>query len=55
MITAHPAKFNDCVEEAIQSNVDLPASLLQALNKKKKAISLSKSFANFKAYCSEQS
>jgi threonine synthase len=47
--TAHPAKFNEVVEETIQYPVKLPARLLKFMKGKKKAIPISANFSEFKS------
>jgi threonine synthase len=48
--TAHPAKFIDRVEEALQSEIVLPPALERLKSKTKKADLLSKDFSEFKKY-----
>jgi len=47
--TAHPAKFNEVVEETIQRQVELPDRLLQFMKGKKKSIPISANFSEFKS------
>lgn len=48
--TAHPAKFLDTVENAINVKVEIPAGLKEYLHKEKKSIVLSNSFQEFKEF-----
>lgn len=48
--TAHPCKFLDDVENAIESKIKLPPSIKEILNKKKQSHSLDNSFASFKTW-----
>ena len=48
--TAHPAKFQDVVENAINMKVTLPETLKHALEKPKQAIRLSNQFSDFKEF-----
>ena len=48
--TAHPCKFLDDVESAIDSKIDLPPSIKDILTKEKQSHSLDNSFASFKAW-----
>jgi len=47
--TAHPAKFNEVVEESIQHPVELPARLHEFMKGEKKSIPISASFTEFKS------
>lgn len=46
--TAHPSKFKDIVESAINNNINLPERLKFFLQKEKKSIPISNDFRNFK-------
>lgn len=46
--TAHPSKFKDIVERAINTNINLPERLKIFLQKEKKTIPISNDFRNFK-------
>lgn len=46
--TAHPAKFKDVVEQAIQQKIPLPATLERFVNGKKQSLPLSNQYADFK-------
>ena len=46
--TAHPAKFTEVVEKAIQQKVDLPPALKRFINGKKKSIMISNGYDDFK-------
>ena len=46
--TAHPAKFADCVEPALNMKIDMPARLAACLDKKKSAQKISSDFNTFK-------
>ncbi len=46
--TAHPSKFKDIVERAINFNIDLPERLKIFLQKEKKSILISNDFSKFK-------
>jgi len=46
--TAHPAKFNTVVEDALNIKVEIPDSLQAALKKESKAIAMENSFEAFK-------
>lgn len=52
--TAHPAKFKQTVEEIIGEEVEVPEKLAAFMRGEKKSISLSKEFADFKAYLMQQ-
>ncbi len=47
--TAHPAKFRDVVEEAIQQQVELPSRLDEFMKGEKKSIPVSVNFSDFKS------
>ena len=47
--TAHPAKFGDVVEPAIEAKVEVPERLQEYLKREKKAIALGNTFAELKA------
>jgi threonine synthase len=47
--TAHPAKFLEVVEEAVNISIDLPDRLKIFIKNKKQTILLDKSFTSFKA------
>ncbi|MFA7228230.1 MAG: threonine synthase [Melioribacteraceae bacterium] len=46
--TAHPAKFNDSVQKATGKKVEIPQRLAASVEKKKKSIPLSNSYADLK-------
>ncbi|MBU2491762.1 MAG: threonine synthase [Bacteroidetes bacterium] len=48
--TAHPAKFLDTVENAINKKVEIPARLEECFHKEKQSISLSNNYDEFKKY-----
>lgn len=48
--TAHPAKFLDIVESAVNVKVEIPKRLEECLNKKKQSIVLSKEYTDFKDF-----
>jgi threonine synthase len=48
--TAHPAKFKETVDSALNINIEIPETLQKSINKKKKSIKLSKEFDEFKAF-----
>ncbi|MCD8290036.1 MAG: threonine synthase, partial [Prevotella sp.] len=48
--TAHPAKFKDTVESAINSTVTIPDRLAEFMKGTKQSIPMSKDFANFKKF-----
>lgn len=50
--TAHPAKFKDVVEEAINAEVKIPQRLAECLNKEKHSIVLDSKFETFKDFLS---
>ena len=47
--TAHPVKFLDTVEEAIQEKVEIPASIQQLVDKQKKSLQIS-NYEDLKGY-----
>ena len=48
--TAHPAKFLDTVENAINIKVEIPARLEECLHKEKKSVVLSNEYNEFKEF-----
>ena len=48
--TAHPAKFKDIVDNALNQSIEIPEVLKESISKEKKSISLSKGFNDFKQY-----
>ena len=48
--TAHPAKFVEVVEQAINAKIELPSQLKEALEKKKQAVEMSNNYDDFKNY-----
>ena len=50
LATAHPAKFLDIVEPALNITVELPENLAKLVNRTKKATPMSTQFADFKGY-----
>ena len=51
--TAHPCKFKDIVDQLIPDEVEIPLRLQKIIDKEKHAISMSKSFEDFKSYLLE--
>ena len=52
--TAHPAKFKETVESAINAEVEIPARLAAFMRGKKQSVSMTKVFADFKSYLIEK-
>ena len=52
--TAHPAKFKDAVEEAINSEVKIPERLQESIEKEKKSVVLSNEYSAFKEFLMER-
>ena len=52
--TAHPAKFKETVESAINAEVEIPARLAAFMKGKKQSVSMTKDFADFKSYLIEK-
>ena len=52
--TAHPAKFKETVESAINAEVEIPARLAAFMQGKKQSVSMTKDFADFKSYLIEK-
>jgi threonine synthase len=50
LATAHPSKFREVVEEALNITVEIPERLQQTLEKEKKSILMSSDFQDFKAF-----
>ncbi|HEX2962996.1 MAG TPA: threonine synthase [Ignavibacteriales bacterium] len=48
--TAHPAKFPEVIEEAINTKVETPEKLRDALNKKKESVKISSSYPDLKQF-----
>jgi threonine synthase len=48
--TAHPGKFIDVVEDALQRKIDLPPALQAFMKGEKKSIQMSKDFKSFKKF-----
>ncbi|MFA4046169.1 threonine synthase [Prevotella sp. PCHR] len=48
--TAHPAKFKETVEEAINSHVEIPERLAEFMKGTKQSVGLYKEFKSFKAF-----
>ena len=48
--TAHPAKFKETVESALDCEIELPKELQKSVDKEKKSILLSKEYSEFKKY-----
>jgi len=48
--TAHPAKFIDIVEEAIDKQIEMPGRLKSSLEKEKSSVKISNSFEKLKNY-----
>ena len=52
--TAHPAKFKEKVDEILGISVEIPARLAAFMEGQKQSISMTKDFADFKAYLLKQ-
>jgi len=52
--TAHPAKFADLIEPITGKTIDVPPALTACMNKKKKAMKLSKNFDELKSFLTER-
>lgn len=52
--TAHPAKFNEVVEGAIQQKISLPPALEKFMQGKKQSVEISKEYAGFKGTLQHQ-
>ena len=52
--TAHPAKFKDTVEAAIDAEVVIPERLAAFMKGEKQSVAMSKDFESFKAYLMKQ-
>ncbi len=50
LLTAHPAKFRETVEQVIGKKVKIPDKLLECMDKKKETIVLSKEYEDFRNY-----
>ena len=48
--TAHPAKFKQVVDEICGTDIEIPARLQAFMKGEKQSVSMSKNFADFKAY-----
>ena len=48
--TAHPAKFNDTVEQAIGASLTIPPRLAAFMHGKKQSVPMTNAFADFKQY-----
>lgn len=48
--TAHPAKFNSTIKEAIGKELEIPEVLKEALQKEKRSIEIDNDFLSFKSY-----
>ena len=48
--TAHPAKFKDTVDRILSSDIEIPARLRAFMQGEKQSVSMSKEFADFKAF-----
>ena len=48
--TAHPAKFNDTVEQAISASLTIPPRLAAFMQGKKQSVPMTNAFADFKQY-----
>ena len=48
--TAHPAKFKDVVDRALNSNIEIPKVLQKAIEKEKNSLFLSAKYEEFKKY-----
>jgi threonine synthase len=48
--TAHPAKFIDSVEDAIDTKIEIPERLKSVLHKEKRVVKLPASFSSFKEF-----
>jgi threonine synthase len=52
--TAHPAKFKEKVDEILGIDIEIPARLRAFMEGQKQSVSMSKDFADFKAYLMQQ-
>jgi threonine synthase len=48
--TAHPAKFNDTIQDILGKDIEIPERLREALDKPKKCFPLANSFVDLKNY-----
>jgi threonine synthase len=48
--TAHPAKFKQVVDEICGTDIEIPARLQAFMKGEKQSVSMSKNYADFKAY-----
>ena len=48
--TAHPAKFKETVDFALNESIKIPKLLQDSISKKKKSILLSSNYSEFKEY-----
>lgn len=48
--TAHPAKFKETVENAINTEIDIPPRLAEFMKGKKDCVNMTNSFSDFKAF-----
>lgn len=52
--TAHPAKFCTTIEHILGKEIDIPQKLREFMNGKKKSVSMSRDFSDFKQYLLRQ-
>ena len=52
--TAHPAKFKDTVEQAIDAEIQIPDRLTDFMKGQKQSVSMTSDFKDFKAYLMKQ-
>ena len=52
--TAHPAKFKDTVEQAIDAEIQIPDRLADFMKGQKQSVSMTSDFKDFKAYLMKQ-
>lgn len=52
--TAHPAKFCTTIEHILGKEIDIPQKLREFMNRKKKSVSMSRDFSDFKQYLLRQ-
>jgi threonine synthase len=48
LATAHPGKFQQVVEEALQRKISIPPALAKFMQKQKNSIPINNSYAEFK-------
>lgn len=52
--TAHPAKFKETVENAINAKIEIPSRLAEFMKGTKKSVNMTSSFSDFKAFLMEK-